>query len=124
MTVSDNLLLILQTSQLMAEIENLKKGINMDVVAQALRDVKEYAARSSEVNVDTMQLKLMHLDEMARRVNHSDKELFSLVLQRFLCHKNHENIGFLVTSLLSTAETKLFEKEQKFLKLHGTEKQK
>jgi hypothetical protein len=47
----------------MAEIENLKKGINVDVVAQALRDVKEYAARSSEVNVDTMQLKLMHLDE-------------------------------------------------------------
>jgi hypothetical protein len=36
---------------------------------------------SSEVNVDTMQLKLMHLDEMARRVNHSDKELFSLVLR-------------------------------------------
>jgi hypothetical protein len=62
---------------------------------------------------------------VARRVNHSDKELFSLVLQRFLCHKNHENIDFLVTSLLSsTAETKLFEKEQKFLKLHGTEKQK
>ena len=47
----------------MAEIENLKKGINVDVVAQALRDVKEYAARSSEVNVDTMQLKLMHLDK-------------------------------------------------------------
>ena len=109
----------------MAEIENLRKGINVDVVAQALRDVKEYAARSSEVNVDTLQLKLMHLDEVARRVNHSYKELFSLVLHRFLCHKNHENIGFLVTSLLSsTAETKLFEKEQKFLKLHGTEKQK
>ena len=88
----------------------------MDVVAQALRDVKEYAARSSEVNVDTMQLKLMHLDEVARRVNHSHKELFSLVLQHFLCHKNHENIGFLVTSLLSsTAETKLFEKEQNFM---------
>ena len=49
----------------MAEIENLKKGINVDVVAQALRDVKEYAARSSEVNVDTLQLKLMHLDEVA-----------------------------------------------------------
>ena len=66
----------------MAEIENLKKGINMDVVAQALRDVKEYAARSSEVKVDTMQLKLMHLDKVARRVNHSDKELFSLVTIR------------------------------------------
>ena len=50
----------------MAEIKNLKKGINVDVVAQALRDVKEYVARSSEVNVDTMQLKLMHLDEGER----------------------------------------------------------
>jgi len=107
------------------EIENLKKGLNVDVVAQALREVKEYAARSSEINVDTMQLKLMHLDEVARRVNDSNRELYSMVLQRFLCHKNHDKIGFLVTSLLSSpAETKIFEKEQTFLKVHGSDKEK
>ncbi|CAC5425655.1 unnamed protein product [Mytilus coruscus] len=72
-----------------------------------------------------MQLKLMHLDEVARRVNDSNRELYSMVLQRFLCHKNHEKIGFLVTSLLSSpAETKIFEKEQKFLKVHGCNKEK
>ncbi|XP_071175762.1 uncharacterized protein LOC143060233 [Mytilus galloprovincialis] len=110
------------TTQLKAEIELLKKGINVDVIEQALREVKEYAARSREINVDTLQLKLMHLDEVARRVGHQDRELYSMVLQRFLCHKNHERVGFLVTSLLSSpAETKLFEKEQKFLKIHGNE---
>lgn len=117
--------IILQNQELLIEIENLKKGLNIDVVAQALREVKEYAARSSEINVDTMQLKLMHLDEVARRVNDSNRELYSMVLQRFLCHKNHDKIGFLVTSLLSSpAETKIFEKEQKFLKVHGSDKEK
>ena len=62
----------------------------------------------------------MHLDDMSRRTSHDDKELYSSVLQRFLCHKSNPRIGFLVTSLLFTpAESKLFEKEQKFLKLHG-----
>ena len=119
------ILFILQTTQLLAEIESLKKGINVDVVAQALREVKEYAARSSEINIDTLTLKLMHLDEVARRVNHNDKELYSMVLQRYLCHKHHDRVGFLVTSLLSSpAETKIFEKEQKFLKIHGNDKAK
>ena len=117
--------LTFQNQELLREIENLKKGFNVDVVAQALREVKEYAARSCEINVDTLQLKLMHLDEVARRVNDTNRELYSMVLQRFLCHKNHDKIGFLVTSLLSTpAETKIYEKEQKFLKVHGSEKAK
>ncbi|VDI15973.1 Hypothetical predicted protein [Mytilus galloprovincialis] len=48
-----------------------------------------------------------------------------MVLQRFLSHKNHEKIGFLVTFLLSSpAETKIYEKEQKFLKVHGCIKEK
>ena len=72
------------------------------------------------MNVDTIQLKLMHFDEVARRTTHDERELYALTLQRFLYHKQHPKIGFLVTSLLSSpAETKLFEKEQKFLKIHG-----
>ena len=89
-------------------------------MANALREVKEYAARANEINVDTVQMKLMHLDEMGRRFDHGDKELYSLVLQRFLCNKDQPRIGHLVTSLLcSPAEAKVYEKEQKFLKLHG-----
>ncbi|CAG2191969.1 unnamed protein product [Mytilus edulis] len=64
---SDKMLKHYTTTQLKAEIELLKKGINVDVIEQALREVKEYAARSREINVDTLQLKLMHLDEVARR---------------------------------------------------------
>jgi len=104
------------------EIEELKKDLNVDSVAQALREVKEYAARAVDLNIDTLQIKLMHLDEVGRRTRHDDRELFSMVLQRFLCHKSRKNIGFLVTLLLSTpAESKDFEKEQFFLKLHGNE---
>lgn len=96
--------------------------MNTDSVDIALSDVKEYASRASEINVDTLQIKLMHLDEAARRAGHTNRELYSLALQRFLCHKQHPKIGFLITSLLSSpAEAKLFEKEQKFLKLHGKE---
>lgn len=109
-----------QTSELKKELDELRKNLSTDSVSHALREVKEYAARSSEVNVDTLQLKLMHLDEVARRTSHDERELYALTLQRFLCHKQHPKIGFLVTSLLSSpAETKLFEKEQKFLKVHG-----
>ena len=111
---------IFQHLDLKEQIEELRSLMNTDSVAHALRDVKEYAARSSELNVDTLQIKLMHLDDMGRRTNHDDKDLFSSVLQRFLCHKSNPKIGFLVTSLLCTpAETKLFDKEQKFLKMHG-----
>lgn len=65
-------------------------------------------------------MKLMRLDEVARRSQNDDKELYSMVLQRFLCHKSHPKIGFLVSSMLSSPiEARLLEKEQKFLKLHG-----
>ena len=94
--------------------------MSVDNVANALREVKEYAARANEINVDTLQMKLMHLDEMGRRFDHGDKELYSMVLQRVLCNKDQPRIGHLVTSLLcSPAETKVYEQEQTFLKLHG-----
>ena len=54
----------------------MKKSLSVDTVANALRDVKEYAARASEINIDTLQMKLMHLDEMGRRYDHVDKELY------------------------------------------------
>ena len=82
--------------------------------------MKQYSARANEINPDTLQIKLMHLDETARSSNHPDRELYASVLNRFLCNKKHPKIGFLITSLLSTAaEAKLFEKEQKFLKIYG-----
>ena len=98
----------------------MRKSLSVDSVSHALRDVKEYSSRANEINTDTLQMKLMHLDEMGRKFDHPDKELFSLVLQRFLCNKTQPRIGHLVTSLLcSPAEAKVYDKEQKFLKLHG-----
>ena len=115
---------VLQTSDLMKEIESLKKSVQKDLVEQALREVKEYAGRSAELNVDTLQMKLMHLDEVARRVSHENRELYALALQRFLDHKENKKVGFLVSQLLSTpTESKLYDKEHKFLKLCGKEVQ-
>ena len=45
----------------------------------ALRDVKEYAARSHDLNVDSLQLKLMHLEDLGRRTMHEDRELRVLI---------------------------------------------
>lgn len=112
----------LQTVQLQKELDELRKEVSGDTVERALREVKEYASRSNDLNIDTLQMKLMHLDEVARRIQHPERELYSLVLLRFLNHKDKRNIGFLITSLLSTqAESRIFEKEQKFLKLYATE---
>ena len=98
----------------------MRKSLSVDSDAHALRDVKEYAARANEINTDTLQMKLMYLDEMGSKFDYADKELYSLVLQRFLCNKSQPRIGHLVTSLLcSPGEARVYEKEQKFLKLHG-----
>ena len=106
--------------ELKNEIEELRKGFNTDSVEQALPDVKEYAARSTDSNEDTLQLKLMRLNAVARRTNHKDRELFLTTLQHFLCNKKHKRIASLITSLLSSPEEgKLYEKVQKFVKLYG-----
>ena len=116
---------VLQNTDLRKEFEELKKSLNKDTVAFALRDVREYAARSQDVNVDTLQLKLMHLDEVGRRTQHDEKDLFSRVLEWFLFHKTHPQVGLLVSTLLSSStDARLFDKEHKFLKLHGGEKKK
>ena len=115
-----NFTFLLQNAELQKQLDEMRKSLHVDSVTQALRDVKEYASRASDLNVDSLQLKLMHLDEVARRYDHTDKELYATVLNRFLCYKAHPKIGFLVTSLLCTsAEQRVYEKEQKFLKLHG-----
>ena len=62
----------LQTPDLRKEFSELKKSLDKDYVTFPLRDVKEYAARSNDVNVDTLQMKLMHLDETGRRTQHED----------------------------------------------------
>ena len=41
-------------SRAQKEIDDLRKSLSTDSVEQALRGVKEYAARSSDVNVDTI----------------------------------------------------------------------
>lgn len=109
-----------QVVDLRKEVDEMKKYFTVDSVSQALREVKEYCTRTTDFNVDTLQLKLMHLDEVARRNQHNDRELFYSALERFLCHKNHPKIGFLISSILSSpAESKILEKEQKVLKVHG-----
>ena len=90
--------------------------MSVNNVSNALREVKEYAARTNEINVDTLHMKLMHLIEMGKRIDHGDKELYSMVLQRFLYNKDRPRISHLVTSLLcSPTEAKLYEKEKQIL---------
>ena len=90
----------------------------------ALRDVKEYAARSHDLNVDSLQLKLIHLEDLGRCTMHEDRELYSKVLERFQVRKDHPKVGSLILTLLSSSTDALvFNKEHKFLKLHGKDRQ-
>ena len=50
----------------------MRKSLSVDSVAHALRDVKEYVGRANEINIDTLQMILMHLDEMGRKCDYAD----------------------------------------------------
>ena len=110
------------------ELASIKKMVKQqqeagkkDNIDHALRAAKEYAARSQDLNIDTLQMKLIRLDELARRHDHHDKERISFILQRFLYHKHENKVGLLVATLLSSkTEAAIFEKEQKFFKVHGS----
>ena len=71
-------------SELRKEIEDMKKNMGVDSVSSALREVKEYSIQTLDFNVDILQLKLMHLDVVARRNKHPDRELFFSALERFM----------------------------------------
>lgn len=99
----------------MAERERRKET---DEVADAERQAKEEAGKPQAVfQPDTLQQRLIRLDEAARRVNHPNTERYNLVLQRFTHNRSAPEVGQLVLTLLSTKEeSALLEKERKFLK--------
>lgn len=53
---------------------------------KAKREVKEEASKT-EVNVDLIHEKLMHLAGVARKTNHEHKDKLSMILRRFHVHK-------------------------------------
>ena len=105
------------------EFEELRKSLSKDTLDFALRDVKEYADRSHDLNVNLLQLKLMHPEDLGRCTLHEDRELYSKVLERFQACKDHPEVGSLILTLLSSStDTLVLNKEHKFLKLHGKDK--
>lgn len=85
---------------------------------RAKREVKEEAGKS-EVNVDNLHEKLIHLESVARKINHESKEKITLVLKRFHIHKRQHPsfVGHLVLKLISSKEEEsVLEKEQKMFK--------
>ena len=76
-------------------VKQQQEASKKDNIDHTLRAAKEYAARSQDLNIDTLQMKLIRLDELARRHDHHDKERISFTLQRFLYHKHEDKVGFL-----------------------------
>ncbi|CAC5424926.1 unnamed protein product [Mytilus coruscus] len=97
----------LHNSDLKQQIDEMKKSLSVDTVAQALREVKEYAARAGEINVDSLQMKLLHFDEMGRRYDHNDKELFSLS-QRVPVTTIQKFTGLCISMCLAIPGAKLY----------------
>ena len=70
-----------------AELEELRKRVeehdremDRDSVQGALREVKEYTGRARDVSLDVLQMKIMRLEEAARKANHPEKKNFGLVM--------------------------------------------
>ena len=80
-----------------------KKTLSKDTVDFVLRDVKEYAASSHDLNVYSLQLKLMHLEDLGPATLHEDRKLYLKVLERFQVRKNHPEVGSIILTLLSSS---------------------
>lgn len=84
------------------------------------REAKEEASKWEE-NVDTVHEKLLLLDNVARKTNHTMKEKISMAVTRFLYYKATPSFAAnLVVKLLSTkAEEAVLVEEQKLIKCFG-----
>ena len=85
--------------------QGIKEVFEQGTVDFALKDVKEYAARTHARTHDlnSLQLKLMHLEDLGRHTLHEDSKLYSKVLERFQVRKDHPEVGSIILTLLSSS---------------------
>ena len=97
--------------------ENCGRRVN----ERARQDVKE-EAQKKEVNVDLLHEKLVTLENVAKKVNHQNKEKLNMVLNSFHANKPEKSsfVAHLVLKLISSKdEETMLEKEQKLRKHFG-----
>ena len=105
-------------SELERKMEEKKRLDDTTDFDRAKRELKEEAGKS-EVNVDLLHEKLIHLESVARRTNHEMKDKLELILKRFNVHKrqNPTFVGDMVLNQISTKEEEsVLNKEQKIYK--------
>ena len=95
----------------------------MSEVERARREVKEEATKGAKADMEVLHGKLLHLENVARKGDHKDKDKFTIVLSRFVAHKGKPSFAAsLMLTLLSTKEeATIYEKEQKMIKRFGDE---
>ena len=104
--------------------EQLKQQTKKDgltEVERARREVKEEATKGEKADMEVLNAKLLHLENVARKSDHKDKDKFTIVLSRFVAHKGKPSFAAsLMLTLLSTKEeATIYEKEQKMIKRFG-----
>ena len=103
------------------KLEEKKKTDEMAELERVRREAKEEAAKCELANMDVLNQKLVLLESLAAKLNHSSKKEMTMILSRF--HANKYNPGFaanLILKLLSTKEEEsILDKEQKMLKQYG-----
>ena len=104
--------LTIQMKSLSEKLESLEKQLkekktadNESEYERARRDVKE-EAQKKEVNVDLLHEKLMILENVAKKVNHQNKEKLNMVLNRFHANKAEKSsfVAHLVLKLISSKD--------------------
>ena len=107
------------------QLEQQKNKDELSEVERARREVKEEATKGIKADMEVLHGKLLHLEHVARKGDHKDKDKFTLVLSRFVAHKGKPSFAAsLMLTLLSTKEeAAIYEKEQKMIKRFGDETQ-
>ena len=87
----------------------------MSEVERARRDVKEEATKGAKADMEVLHGKLLHLENVARKGDHKDKDKFTIMLSRFVVHKGKPSFAasFMLTLLSTKEEATIYEKEQK-----------
>ena len=100
------------------KLEEKKSADELAEFERVRREAKEEAAKGELANIDILNQKLVLLESMAVKLNHTSKTETTMILSRF--HANKANPGFaaqLILKLLSTKEEEsILDKEQKMLK--------
>ena len=103
------------------KLEDKKKADEVGELERVRREAKEEAAKGDWANMDILNQKLVLMESLATKLNHSSQKEMTMILVRFHANKFCPGLASqLILKFLSTKEEKgILDEEQKTVKQYG-----